>query len=131
MSGIIPTGTQTGDTLLDDQMDGSSSDAIHCLDRVASAKMGSASPVKKLADHIERTGLEIPILPDEYRYASLPICVVDAVFSIGVRYISTQRVVKNFCGSVGWTRFAASRSDRGKGEHTLRDLIDIFAELGV
>ena len=93
--------------------------------------MGSASPVKKLADHIERTGLEIPILPDEYRYASLPICVVDAVFSIGVRYISTQRVVKNFCGSVGWTRFAASRSDRGKGEHTLRDLIDIFAELGV
>ncbi len=93
--------------------------------------MGSASPVTKLADHIEQSGLEVPILADEYRYASLPICVVDAVFSIGVRYTSTQQVVKNLCNYTGWTRFATSRSDRGKGQNGIPSLIAIFAEEGV
>lgn len=93
--------------------------------------MDNASPVSKLADHIELTGLEVPILADEYRYASLPICVVDAVFSIGVRYTSTKRVVENFCAYSGWTRCSASRSGRGKGEHGITELIAIFMEIGV
>jgi len=36
-------------------------------------------------------------LSDEFFYASLPFCVIDAVFSVGVRYESTRRVVMRFC----------------------------------
>lgn len=93
--------------------------------------MGIASPITKLADHIEQSGLEVPKLADEYRYASLPTCVVDAVFSIGVRYASTQRVVKNLCDHTGWTRLTVSRNDRGKGEHGISSLIAIFTEVGL
>ncbi len=34
---------------------------------------------------------------DEYYYNSLPFCVIDAVFSIGIRYTITRNVVINFC----------------------------------
>lgn len=33
---------------------------------------------------------------EEYGYSSLPLCVIDAVFSIGVRYVSTENTVKRF-----------------------------------
>jgi hypothetical protein len=36
-------------------------------------------------------------LSDEYYYQSLPICVIDAVYSIGVLYVSVQRVVDRYC----------------------------------
>ena len=94
-------------------------------------ELGSVSPVSKLADHIEQSGLVVPTLADEYRYASLPLCVVDAVFSIGVRYASTQKVVSNLCDYSGWARFASSREDRGAGEHGLTDLMALFGTLGI
>ena len=43
--------------------------------------------------------------PDEYRYQSLPLCVIDAVFSIGVRYSGTQRVVARYCQYTNQRRF--------------------------
>lgn len=91
-------------------------------------ELDSTSPVSELADYIEGTGLEYLDLVDEYRYASLPVCVIDAVFSIGVRYTHTQRVVENFCSFSGWTRFAESRNGRGEGEHGINELIDLYAE---
>ena len=36
-------------------------------------------------------------IPDEYRYQSLPLCIMDAVFSIGVRYTSTANTVRRYC----------------------------------
>lgn len=36
-------------------------------------------------------------LGDEYRYHSLPLCVIDAVFSIGVKYTSVQNAVRRYC----------------------------------
>ncbi len=36
-------------------------------------------------------------LGEEYYYKSLPLCVIDAVFSIGVRYKGTQNVVDRYC----------------------------------
>jgi len=93
--------------------------------------LDSAAPVSKLADHIEQSDLEASTLAAEYRYASLPLCVVDAVFSIGVRYTSTQKVVANVCDYTGWNRFAASRNERGDGDRTIADLIAIFAAVGV
>ncbi|MEX0970382.1 MAG: hypothetical protein WD046_08075 [Paracoccaceae bacterium] len=93
--------------------------------------MGSASPVSKLADHIEQSGLGVPALAEEYRYASLPLCVVDAVFSIGVRYASTQKVVSNLCSYTGWARFASSREARGAGECGPSDLVALFDAHGI
>ena len=88
-------------------------------------------PVARLADYIEKTELNVPKLADEYRYASLPLCVVDAVFSIGVRYTSTQKVVSNLCEFAGWTRFAPSREGREAGEYGIGDLNSMFDKLGV
>lgn len=88
-------------------------------------------PVARLADYIDQTELIVLKLADEYRYASLPLCVVDAVFSIGVRYTSTQKVVSNLCEFSGWTRFAPSREDRGAGEYGIGDLNSMFDKFGV
>ena len=33
----------------------------------------------------------------EYFYQSLPLCVIDAVFSIGVRYAGVKKVVSRYC----------------------------------
>lgn len=38
-------------------------------------------------------------LSEEYYYNSLPLCIIDAVFSIGIRYSTTRQVVINFCNS--------------------------------
>lgn len=36
-------------------------------------------------------------LGEEYFYQSLPLCVIDAVFSIGIRYSGVKRVVARYC----------------------------------
>lgn len=36
-------------------------------------------------------------LSDEYHYQSLSLCVIDAVFSIGVKYTSTRQTVIKYC----------------------------------
>lgn len=62
-------------------------------------------------------------LPDEYRYASLPLCVIDAVYSIGVTYEVTRRTVTRWCEAMGWPRV------RGQGvrEHSLSDFLNAAA----
>lgn len=46
---------------------------------------------------MEKINLEIQNTGYEFNYASLPLCVVDSVFSIGVKYESVTNVVKNLC----------------------------------
>ncbi len=48
-------------------------------------------------------------LGDEYFYASLPLCVIDAVYSIGVRYTSVQNVVARTCVRFGLPRLCRTR----------------------
>ena len=36
-------------------------------------------------------------LSDEYFYHSLPLCVIDSVYSIGVKYEGTKNIVKKYC----------------------------------
>lgn len=48
----------------------------------------------------EKLDLENIELGDEYFYNSLPLCVIDAVFSIAVRYEVTRNVVNNFCRKI-------------------------------
>ncbi len=54
-------------------------------------------PFENLADYIEATGLEPLPLPSEFYYPSLPLCIIDAVYSIGVTYTSTRKTVIRFC----------------------------------
>lgn len=44
-------------------------------------------------------------LSDSYYYQSLPLCVVDAVFSVGVRYGQVLKVVEGLCQRQGWARY--------------------------
>lgn len=43
-------------------------------------------------------------LGDEYRYAHLSLCVLDAIYSIGVKYQSTQAVVARYAAWAGLTQ---------------------------
>jgi hypothetical protein len=57
-----------------------------------------------LVAHIRRNlgDLNIPQPGGEYEYSALPVCVTDAVFSLGVRYESTERTVRELCERYGW-----------------------------
>ena len=37
---------------------------------------------------------------EKYSYASLPLCVIDSVFSIGVRYEGVRNVIERYCRRV-------------------------------
>jgi hypothetical protein len=47
---------------------------------------------------------------EEYFYASLPLCVIDSVFSIGVRYESVRNVLDRYCRRFGLPRQSPTRS---------------------
>ncbi len=51
-----------------------------------------------LADYC-KSNLDLvhPDLGDQYNYRSLPLCIIDAVFSISARYSGTVSTVKRFC----------------------------------
>jgi hypothetical protein len=38
-------------------------------------------------------------LADEFYYCSLPLCIIDAVFSIQAKYTTVQAVVRRWCES--------------------------------
>jgi hypothetical protein len=52
---------------------------------------------------------ELPLkgahLPEEYFYQSLPLCVIDAVYSIGVKYEGVRNVVRRYCKHFGLSEF--------------------------
>lgn len=60
----------------------------------------------KLVAYIRRTLTDLNAPPTDaaYEYASVPLCVIDAAFSIGVRYESTERTVTEFCARYHWQR---------------------------
>lgn len=47
---------------------------------------------------------------EEYGYASLPLCVIDSVFSIGVRYEGVRNVIKRYCRRFGMPKQAPKRT---------------------
>ncbi len=58
--------------------------------------------------------------PNETFYKSLPICIVDAVFSIGVNYKSVERATSAFMSHF---HLNISRSTAGENEYTIRDFL--------
>jgi hypothetical protein len=68
---------------------------------------------------------------DEFHYASLPLCVIDAVFSIGVRYGSTENVVRRFCAYFGIPRLSESGRPAISDQMSMREFCHSYRELGV
>ena len=88
-----------------------------------------AGQAKLVADHIIETGLKPLPLPEEFFYASLPLCVIDAVFSIGVTYTSTANTVARFCERQGCTKSLAPDAPRSTGERTISEFLALFDDL--
>ncbi len=80
------------------------------------------------------THLDLPNakLSDEFYYHSLPLCVIDAVFSIGVRYTSTQNVVHRFCHhfALPVTRSSRLSLPPTSEQISISQVIKIYNELG-
>lgn len=93
------------------------------------AQEAIAQQARQLADYIIDTGLKPLPLPEEFFYASLPLCVVDAVFSIGVTYTSTANTVARFCERQDWAKSLSPDTPRQTGEHSIREFLALFDDL--
>lgn len=76
--------------------------------------------------------LEKAKLPDEYYYTSVPLCVIDSVFSIGVRYEAVKNTVTRYSEYFGLRPYRLnpdypSLHEQQSVEHFLRS----FDELGL
>jgi hypothetical protein len=62
------------------------------------------------------------VLSPEYSYHSLPLCIIDAVFSIGVRYTNVKKVVEAWCVAhrPSWQKYGVE----GMQRKTVSDLIN-------
>lgn len=84
---------------------------------------------------LENLPLKKAGLSDSYYYASLPQCIIDAVFSIGVKYQSTMNVVGRYCRKSGIARYRVigsgypARSRQRTVENLISD-IDLYAGFG-
>ncbi|MBE9047661.1 hypothetical protein IQ255_25200 [Pleurocapsales cyanobacterium LEGE 10410] len=67
-------------------------------------------------------------LSEEYYYSSLPLCVIDAVFSIGIRYSTTRQVVINFCKrqQVKRLREYGSPYPNKKQQLSVEDILNLY-----
>ena len=87
--------------------------------------------IESLCQACEATlNLENAELSSSYYYDSLPQCVIDAVFSIGVKYTSTTNVVKSYCAYYGLRVHNRDHDQKGD-KHTISQLIDHITSTGV
>lgn len=84
--------------------------------------MLSTEELQKIVDFLETEfDLENVELPDEYYYTCLPLCLLDAVFSIGVTYSSTRNTVRRYCDKYGISCY-----DRTKRELDFPHMINSY-----
>ena len=74
--------------------------------------------------------LDTCVLSDSYYYDSLPLCVIDSVFSIGVKYTSTQNAVRNYCRYFSLREYNLNRDAAGD-QHTITELIEHIEKIGI
>ena len=71
-------------------------------------------------------------LPGEYFYSSLPLCVIDAVFSINARYQAVQNVVNRYCSYYGLMCYREDKrgTPARTKQHSIGELIRNIENLG-
>ena len=84
--------------------------------------------IKNFADYCERklsiAGKSDPNLDF---YKSLPLCILDAVYSIGVKYSSTAKVTERY---IKHYELDISRDVAGSNEHTIKDFLKNIENAG-
>lgn len=102
-------------------------------DRESKRKMPNPNEIPVLIQHCQNTlDLEKTKLEDEYFYQSLPLCVIDAVFSIGAHYTSTRNVVVRYCKEFRIPRIQANKDGYPltSQQQSISDFIRINEEIG-
>ena len=81
------------------------------------------SEADRLVEHIKKTlrNLDAP-LPDDEWYSSLALCVIDAVYSIGVRYEAVQGSIRTFCRWAHWEKDLK----RAPREYTITEFVTLL-----
>lgn len=70
-----------------------------------------SAEVSIIAAHAEKVlPLAAAQLGDEYFYQSLPLCVIDAVYSIGVRYEGVRNTINRYCAHFNVKRTRTPRN---------------------
>lgn len=90
--------------------------------------------ILKIANDCEaKLNLKTGKLSEEYFYNSLPFCIIDAVFSIGVRYSSTRKVVINYCDFFQISRLRPDKNafPSTDKQESIKNMIDRFDKYGV
>lgn len=87
--------------------------------------------ISKIAD-FTKNNIEIENykLDPEFYYQSLPFCVIDSVYSIGVRYEIVKKTVKNFCEYNKLTVFRENINSVPKQESqfSVNDFINMYGK---
>lgn len=75
------------------------------LPQTHAERKAPTNEVDRLVQHIRKTlgNLDAPLLDDEW-YSSLALCVIGAVYSIGVRWESVEAAISNFCRWAHWEK---------------------------
>ena len=79
----------------------------------------------------ERLDFEKFELSSEYGYSSVPLCVIDAIFSIGVRYSSVQNTVTKFCKFFDVSKFSDGKIPDPAQQLSTTNFLKLYDENGV
>lgn len=79
------------------------------------------------AIRVKIPNLQKAVLGPSFFYDSLPLCVLDAVFSIGVRYRNVQNVVESWCVAQrpNWRKYRPKDITAERVSKTITDLIRV------
>lgn len=78
----------------------------------------------------EKLNLESATFSSSCYYDSLPLCVIDAVFSIGVQYTAVKNVVRNYCSYYELRRYNREQDSQGD-THTISQLVEHITDMGI
>lgn len=81
----------------------------------------------------EKLDLKNAELSEEYFYQSVPLCVIDAVFSIGVNYQGVRNIIARYCEYFNLKKIRDSRESipLKKDQQSVLDFLLLLDEYGV
>jgi hypothetical protein len=91
------------------------------------------SDLVAVADYAEKVlPLAAARLDKEYYYQSLSLCVIDAAFSIGVRYEGVRNVIDRYCKNFGQSKFreAIAGLPSQDSQESISSLCEKFEKMG-
>jgi len=90
------------------------------------AEATAVNDIMRLAEYCRNTlNLSEVKISEEYGYAHLALCLIDAIFSISVNYAATTNTVKRFCTFVGTSRLSSEQS-QDDSPFTISDLLELY-----